>query len=91
MGDKIDASPDEISGGEQQRVAVLRALIHNPRLVLADEPTGNLDRKNSRAVADLLWRSVERTGASLIVATHSAALAERAGRVLEISGAQASS
>ncbi len=84
LGDKTDAYPDEISGGEQQRVAVLRALIHGPSLVLADEPTGNLDLNNSRAVADLLWDAVDEASSSLIVATHSAALAERADRVLEM-------
>ena len=84
LGDKLDAFPDEISGGEQQRVAVVRALAHAPKLVLADEPTGNLDVKHSRAVADLLMASVEKAGASLIVATHSAALAERADSVLQM-------
>ncbi len=84
LGDKLDAYPDEISGGEQQRVAVLRALIHRPRLVLADEPTGNLDQTNSQAVADLLWDAVDKAGSSLIIATHSVALAERADRVLEM-------
>ncbi len=84
LGDKLGAYPDEISGGEQQRVAVLRALIHRPPLVLADEPTGNLDQANSRAVADLLWDAVDEVGSSLIIATHSVALAERADRVLEM-------
>ncbi len=84
LGDKLGAYPDEISGGEQQRVAVLRALIHRPPLVLADEPTGNLDQTNSQAVADLLWDAVDEAGSSLIVATHSVALAERADRVLEM-------
>ena len=84
LGDKLEAFPDEISGGEQQRVAVVRALAHGPSLVLADEPTGNLDVKNSRAVADLLFDSVENAGASLVVATHSAALAERADTVLKM-------
>lgn len=84
LADKLYAYPDEISGGEQQRVAVARALIHGPNLVLADEPTGNLDGKNSRAVADFLWNSVEKAETSLIIATHSAALAERADHVLKM-------
>ena len=84
LADKANAFPDQLSGGEQQRVAVLRALAHKPSLVLADEPTGNLDAKNSQAVADLLWRSVGEAGSSLLIATHSAMLAERADRVLKM-------
>lgn len=82
MADKAGAFPEELSGGEQQRVAVLRALVHKPLLILADEPTGNLDAKNSQAVADLLWRSVQSTGSSLVIATHSAELAERSDQIL---------
>ena len=84
LGDRLDAYPDQLSGGEQQRVAVLRALIHSPSLVLADEPTGNLDAKNSKAVADLLWDQVEKAQASLIVATHSESLARRADKILNM-------
>ena len=84
LGDRLDAFPDQLSGGEQQRVAVLRALIHSPSLVLADEPTGNLDAKNSKVVADLLWSAVQKSGSSLIVATHSESLAERADAVLNM-------
>ena len=79
-----DRFPAELSGGEQQRVAVLRALAHAPALVLADEPTGNLDRDNSERVADLLWQQVEEQGAALLIATHSDAIARRADRVIEI-------
>ena len=84
LGDRLDAFPDQLSGGEQQRVAILRALIHSPTLVLADEPTGNLDAKNSKVVADLLWGAVQKSGSSLIVATHSEALAERADGILSM-------
>ncbi len=85
LGDRLTAFPDQLSGGEQQRVAVLRALVHSPSLVLADEPTGNLDAKNSKMVADLLWSAVEKAGSSLIVATHSESLAERADEILNMS------
>ena len=84
LGDRLDAFPDQLSGGEQQRVAILRALIHSPTLVLADEPTGNLDAKNSKLVADLLWSEAQKSGSSLIVATHSEALAERADGILSM-------
>jgi len=76
--------PADLSGGEQQRVAVLRALAHAPELVLADEPTGNLDQSNSALVADLLWRETQTQGAALLIATHSDAIAKRADRVVEI-------
>ena len=76
--------PAELSGGEQQRVAVLRALIHQPRVVLADEPTGNLDKVHSEQVAELLFAQSARQSAALVVATHSEAVARRADRVLEL-------
>jgi putative ABC transport system ATP-binding protein len=76
--------PDRLSGGEQQRVAVARALVASPRLVLADEPTGNLDDAVGRSVMDLLERLTRRAGRTLVVATHSAEVAARADRVLTI-------
>ena len=84
LGDLVDRFPAELSGGEQQRVAVLRALVHAPALVLADEPTGNLDRTNSDRVAELLWQQVKEQNAALLVATHSETIANRADRVIEI-------
>jgi len=86
LADRASAFPDRLSGGEQQRVAVARALVHDPALVLADEPTGNLDREMGRQVADLLDRLVRREGRTLVVVTHSTELADRADRILELRG-----
>lgn len=72
--------PSELSGGERQRVAVARALMNRPSLLLCDEPTGNLDSKNSQAIGDLLLSVAGQAGAMLVVVTHSATLAEMFGR-----------
>jgi lipoprotein-releasing system ATP-binding protein len=74
---RMDAWPLELSGGERQRVAVARALINAPRLLLADEPTGNLDERNARAVEDMLFALVRQYGRTMILVTHDAALASR--------------
>lgn len=76
--------PDQISSGEQQRVAIARAVIHEPDLVLADEPTGNLDLETGREVLGMLEKTVREAGKSLLMATHSAEVAERADRILTI-------
>ncbi len=76
--------PGELSGGEQQRVAVARALVNNPRVILADEPTGNLDRKISEEVHDLLWKLNEKTKQTFIIATHNEELARRSDRVIKL-------
>ena len=70
--------PSELSGGEQQRVAVARSLVNEPRIVLADEPSGNLDPTNARHLEDVMWELVDRKGTSLIVVTHDERLAARA-------------
>jgi lipoprotein-releasing system ATP-binding protein len=77
--------PSELSGGERQRVAVARALMNRPALLLCDEPTGNLDSKNSAAVGDLLKRVAGESGAMLVVVTHSPALAEMFDRQAQMS------
>ena len=84
LASRADSFPDTLSGGEQQRVAVARALVHEPDLVLADEPTGNLDDETGRAVLGLLCEMTRDAGKTLVVVTHSRETAARAGRVLRI-------
>jgi ABC-type lipoprotein export system ATPase subunit len=80
--------PGELSGGQLQRVAVVRALINRPKLLLADEPTGSLDGKSADKIADLLVELNRSEGVAMIVVTHSAGLAGRMGRVMELSEGQ---
>jgi putative ABC transport system ATP-binding protein len=84
LADRRGSWPDRLSGGEQQRVAVVRALVHDPLLVLADEPTGNLDAEAGRQVLDMLERLVRRAGATLILATHSEEVVRLADHILRI-------
>ena len=84
LGDRLANRPDQLSGGERQRVAVVRALINQPPLVLADEPTGALDSQSARELADLLVEINRTDKVTLIVVTHSAELAGRMSRVLEL-------
>ena len=84
LADRAESYPDRLSGGEQQRVAIIRALIHQPRLVLADEPTGNLDAATGEQVLDLLDRLVRAKGHTLILVTHSAEVAKRADRIVRL-------
>ncbi len=86
LGRRLEHRPGELSGGEQQRVAVARALIRNPSLLLCDEPTGNLDRTSADAVASLLLELHARQHGILVVVTHSAALAERFPRRYAMDG-----
>ncbi len=76
--------PAQLSGGQQQRVAIARAVVHAPALVLADEPTGNLDPETAARVLDVLQREVRATGAACLLVTHSAAAAAQADRVLRL-------
>jgi putative ABC transport system ATP-binding protein len=81
---RIDHYPSELSGGEQQRTAVARALVHRPQVVVADEPTGNLDSRTGAAVLDLLGELRQDEGAALLMATHDASVAAGADRVVEL-------
>ena len=84
LADRTGAFPDRLSGGEQQRVAIARALIHAPELLLADEPTGNLDQDTGEIVVRLLDELVRAAGTTLVVVTHSQRLAARMDRVLRV-------
>ncbi len=84
LGDRIDHYPSQMSGGEQQRVALARASAPRPRLLLADEPTGNLDEANGQAIIELLFDLRDRHGATLIMVTHSGELAARCDRVIRL-------
>jgi putative ABC transport system ATP-binding protein len=84
LGHRLSHYPSQMSGGEQQRVALARAFATEPKLILADEPTGNLDGANGRAVVDLLFGAQQRLGTTLLLITHDAALAEHCHRVLRM-------
>ena len=84
LASRKNSYPDVLSGGEQQRVAIARALAHHPELLLADEPTGNLDDQTAESVLELLSRLVEEANGTMIIATHSARVASFCDRVLEL-------
>ncbi len=84
LSERMDHLPGELSGGEQQRVAVARAFMNRPQIVLADEPFGNLDREKGRQLGDLLFRLRQREHVALVIVTHDLSLADRADRVLRL-------
>jgi putative ABC transport system ATP-binding protein len=84
LGHRITHYPGQLSGGEQQRVALARACAAEPSILLADEPTGNLDRETGRKIMDLLFELHDRLGTTLILVTHEAALADECTRVLHL-------
>ena len=84
LSDRASAFPEQLSGGEQQRAAIARALAHEPAVVLADEPTGNLDAESAGTVIELLWDEVRRNGTTLVVATHNPMIRDRSDYVIEL-------
>ncbi len=86
LGDRLDHYPLQLSGGEQQRVALARAFIHRPKILFADEPTGNLDAETSGPIIEMLFRLNREAGTALVLVTHDPALASKARRVIKMSG-----
>lgn len=88
LKDRMTHKPGELSGGEQQRVAVCRAMMNEPEIILADEPTGNLDVKTAEGIHDVLWELCQKEGRTLIVVTHYEPLAKRADHILTLNAGQ---
>ena len=88
LGHRLDHNPSELSGGEQQRVAVARALMNQPSVLLADEPSGNLDSENAAKLHDLFFELRERHGQTIVLVTHNEQLAQRADRMLWMADGQ---
>ncbi|MYM68077.1 ATP-binding cassette domain-containing protein [Pseudoduganella sp. FT55W] len=88
LGGRGNDFPHQLSGGQMQRVAIARALVHRPALVLADEPTGNLDPDTADAILDLLQREIKATGACAIMVTHSQLAAKKTDKILHLSNNQ---
>jgi putative ABC transport system ATP-binding protein len=84
LSERVRHFPSELSGGQIQRAAIARALINNPRIILADEPTGNLDSTNSQSIIDLFRAIRDTLGTTIIVVTHDAAIAQQADRIIEL-------
>ncbi len=84
LGDRLDHYPVQLSGGEQQRVGLARAFIHRPKILFADEPTGNLDAETGASVADLLFDLNREANTTLVLVTHDIDLARRCGRIIRL-------
>ena len=86
LGDRLDHYPVQLSGGEQQRVALARAFINRPKLLFADEPTGNLDAETAQRIVDLMFSLNREAGTTLVLVSHDVELARRTGRVIRLRG-----
>ncbi len=84
LGNRINHRPNELSGGEKQRVAIVRALMNDPEILLCDEPTGNLDTKSGREIQKLIWDLNTKTKQTVVIVTHDERFAETAGRVIRM-------
>lgn len=84
LSHRLDHLPSELSGGERQRVAIARALIHNPKIILADEPSGNLDEQTGNEVMDVLFKLIKENRTTLILVTHSKEVAKRCEKIYEL-------
>ena len=84
LSERLSHFPSQLSGGERQRVAIARSLINQPKIVLADEPTGNLDRRSSDAVLELLWDLNSKSGQTFVIVTHNQELAQQVDRVIQL-------
>ncbi len=84
LGHRLDHYPGQLSGGEQQRVAIARAMASGARIILADEPTGNLDQETGKQIMDLLFSLKTEDGVTLLLVTHDRALADRCDRIAEV-------
>ena len=84
LGNRTTHRPSQLSGGEQQRVAIARALMNSPKIILADEPTGNLDSRNSEELYELIFKLAQETGVAFLIATHNEHLAGEADRIIKM-------
>lgn len=86
LGERLNHYPAQLSGGEQQRVALARAFLNRPKILFADEPTGNLDNETSDRIVDLLFELNQSSGTALVLVTHNLDLARKAGRIIQLKG-----